>query len=495
MIAIISIIIGCFVGVLVFAYMGWRGRMATKKRPFLPPLFKGFFNWNLWVWSGVLAKWGRRRIQARYRAFAFLCPDTNELFGTICGATACPYAKEMWKWDIPGWCSYHTEKNFKEVEVCSLTEKLPNPGYCDNYLVTKWFLKEDVPVECCAVHVPPVVPRVSTWMRYENNKIFSSPFFFKGALGLRSDLQGWDEKSFFKVLDYVAENDIANTARVMVFMHEDGYDNIDVVTPHPIDSHGMYDLHTIKPEWEAQVFRRLDYMEERGIRPRYILSDGHAWRQWHSHWLNGDNNYGWNRQKTYLDRYGPTNWVHVLRDPDYGTDDQRARYLATRDYILYMNSWFLDKLRERGYSQPPIIDNNEVESYDFYHHDMAEFFRAQGVDRDYMVTSVMAVDYLKKNSIWKNWIPEIHSIHSLEEYEEAKQWIHEDSDWMPSADGGGEDWILIGVDEAVSIFEKSVEDGNRGYPGNSEGKWSDMNPLIYEIGMGYRDKLYEILGR
>ena len=47
--------------------------------------------------------------------------------------------------------------------------------------------------------------------------------------------------------------------------------------------------------------------------------------------------------------------------PNYGNEDERARYEATRDYLLYMYEWIFKRLEK--YKPYIIIDNNEMEAY------------------------------------------------------------------------------------------------------------------------------------
>jgi len=53
--------------------------------------------------------------------------------------------------------------------------------------------------------------------------------------------------------------------------------------------------------------------------------------------------------------------------------------------------------------------------------------------------------------------------------------------YNPCADGFWERWIDVGAKEIAALLEQSLKDGNLGFQGNSEGVWSNMNPLIYEV--------------
>ncbi|MCK5615321.1 hypothetical protein KAR91_76360, partial [Candidatus Pacearchaeota archaeon] len=325
----------------------------------------------------------------------------------------------------------------------------------------------------------PVKTKLSEELEYHRIEKICSPFFLKGALCLRPDLENYTEEDFKAVIDYIAEHDLANVIRVLLIMNFGWELNAaEILMPHPIID-GLYDLHTINPVWEAQVFRRLDYMVERRITVRLIINDGSGLRAWHSHYLDGDNNRGWDGRPTYRDRYGWTHWVH-LSDPTYGTPDERARYKATRDYLLTFYNWLFPKLEK--YKPYIIVENNEIEAYATWHNMFADLCNEYGYTRKYMITSTMANDYMSKPGIYDRWIPEFHGINSVAKYEDIRQWVPAGWSLIPSADGFGEKWIDMGKDEAARVLRKSLADGNLGFQGNSEGVWDNMNPKIYEIG-------------
>lgn len=386
-----------------------------------------------------------------------------------------------------------------KVEICKTSELLANE-WCRKAetVEAREYIKGQQPTAICQIHKkpepeppPPPKTKLSENLTYHKTGKIYSAFFLKGGLCLKPDLENYTEEDFKTVIDYIAKHDLSNVIRVFFWMNFGWEANAkEIVMPHPIVN-GRYDLHTINPLWEAQVFRRLDYMVERRLTVRLIINDGCGIRGWHSHWLDGDNNWGWRDKNgelkpTYRDKYGWTHWVH-LQDPNYGNPDERARYAATRDYLLFMYDWIFKRLEK--YKPYIIIDNNEVESYATWHSMMADICNDYGYTRKYMITSTMADDYMSKGGIYDRWIPEFHGINSVTKYEDCKQWIPDGWNLCPSADGGGEKWIDMGIPEIIRLLRKSLADGNVGFQGNSEGVWSNMNPKIYEIAEAMRDEV------
>ena len=416
-----------------------------------------------------------------------ICKTSELLANEFCRTAGTAETREYIKGQEPKTvCEVHPK--VIEVDVCSGTIMLPNE-WCEKAgtVISRKFIEGKEPTETCDIHKKIKLSENLTY--HKLGKIYSA-FFLKGGLCLKPNLENYTEEDFKTVIDYIAENDLSNVVRVFFWMNFGWEANAnEIVMPHPMVN-GRYDLHTINPLWRDQIFRRLDYIVERRLTVRLIINDGCSNRGWHSHWLDGDNNHGWNGKPTYQDKYGWTHWVH-LQDPNYGNPDERARYAATRDYLLFMYEWIFTRLEK--YKPYIIIDNNEVESYATWHGMMANLCRDYGFTRKYMITSPMAVDYIKEKPVlYQRWVPELHGVNSVAKYEASKTWIPEGVNWCPSADGGGEKWINMGKTEAVRLLGKSLADGNLGYQGNSEGVWSNMNPKIYEIARGMRDEILTI---
>ena len=329
-------------------------------------------------------------------------------------------------------------------------------------------------------------------LTYHKTGLIYSAYFLKGGLSLKPNRPNYEEKNLFEVIDTIARQHLSNVIRAELFMNFPPHNN-EILMPHKkalstevanwVKNQVRNFVGLQKKEylpqyiidkgfakgWEKQVFRRLDYFAERRITTRVIMNCGSVLRGWGSHWLNGDNNKGWHGRPTYLDSYGWTHWVH-LKNPNYGNEDERARYKATMDYLLWMYRELLPRLRQ--YHPYVILDNNEIGAGATWHDTMAELVHQYGFKRKYMITSVRGQEwFLEKPSICKNWIPECHGINTLRAYEEAKKWIP-GVPFVPCSDGYGERWE---TPEIPQLIRQSINNGNMGFQGNSEGVWSDMD--------------------
>ena len=337
-------------------------------------------------------------------------------------------------------------------------------------------------------------------------KIFST-FFFKGGLTLRTDLPNhkvlkhYTDKAFRDVVDYIAKHNFSNVIRVIgMANYAAGKDGVDQhLAPHPIDSNGIFDLHTINKTWEDQARWRLEYMVERGLTVRYIFNDQSSVNGWFKHWLNQDNNHGWNGKPTYDDRYGWFKWVHTdTYTAEECTDERREWYRATGEYIKFMRQYVMDMLMP--YKQHIIWDNNEVDAGSTWHNQEAAFLSAVRLGKRRRITSVRGVEWFHtKNSIPARWMIECHGVNSVRSYKEKRELLKApwdghapvDAPFLPSADGFGEKWWprLLAKKRIARLLKKSLKDGNLGFQGNSEGVWDDMNPKIYKIAKAMRDEV------
>ena len=339
-------------------------------------------------------------------------------------------------------------------------------------------MNRDINKEIYASIQPPIPQLPEEWTYKALKRVYSA-YFLKGALCLQPTRINYEEEYYFEVIDTIAKYHLSNDARAFFWLNESEKANREeLLVPHPLETRIInnkkitkYNLHIIDPAWENQVFNHLDFNATRRITTDVIVNDGHSIRNWASHWLNGDNNWGWHDRPTYLDKYGWTHWVH-LNDPNYGNEDERARYEATRDYLLFYYQKYLPRLA--GYIPYVRLSNNEMEAGDTWHGVMGRIANQYGFTRPYMVSSVLAADwYLDKPNIRTFWIPEIHGVNTIERYYQALGLLPEGFPCTVCADGGGESWI---TDEIPDVIRQATNDGND-FIGNSEGVWKHMDYL------------------
>ena len=350
----------------------------------------------------------------------------------------------------------------------------------------------------------PTKPMLDPDLHYHRLRKIFSVFFLKGGLTLKPDVPGYSDQGFRNVIDRIAGGNFSNVARVigMSNYNETKWGD-EHFAPHPVDENGIFDLHTINPAWENQAKLRLEYMVERGLTVRYIFNDQSSVNGWHKHWLNKDNNHGWNGKPTYDDHHGWMKWVHAeTYTPEECTEERREWYRATGEYIKFMRSYVVENIL-RPYKPYIIWDNNEVDGASDWHGQEADFLNGVPMGKWQRITSVRGFEWFHTaNTIPKRWMIETHGIFSAEEFEnyldflrspynEVGGYVHEPVNAdsialaVPSTDGLGEGWInKVSKKEMIKIYRI-----NKCFQGNSEGRWDSMNPGIYEYGAALRDEV------
>lgn len=353
---------------------------------------------------------------------------------------------------------------------------------------------------------PPTKPMLSPDLHYRKLRRIFSAFFLKGGLTLRTDLPNhkvlkhYTDQGFRDVIDRIAKDGLSNVIRVIGtanYAKEKGVDQH--LAPHPVDSNGVFDLHTINKTWEDQARWRLEYMVERGLTVRYIFNDQSSVNGWFKHWLNQGNNHGW-AGPTYDDRYGWFKWVHAeTYTTEECTDERREWYRTTGEYIKWMRNYIVDNLLEP--LGPYVIwDNNEVDAGSTWHNQEADFLSAVRLGKGRRITSVRGTEWFHtKDSIPARWMIECHGINSVQTYRDKLFFLRDyyaghapvTAPFLPSADGFGEKWINMGKDEVTKVLRKSLADGNLGFQGNSEMVWDNPDPKVYKIAEALRDVILE----
>ena len=377
-----------------------------------------------------------------------------------------------------------------QVEVCGDTLRLPNEWCPPERLETRQYVVGTEPTELCDFHKEPEpeIPKLEERFTYPVLKVPYGAWFLKAG-GFLKEIDGYTTEDFQTVIDEIAERNMANVVRMMPYY----WSNNDWVNDNEIDMvhpkvNGLYDLHQVNPVWWNKLKIRVAYCAERRITVALTLNNQSMIRNWDWGWLHQSNNSGWNGEETYIDSYGWTKWVHVERDPDYGTADERRWYLTTRDYLLWLYDFIFTGLEP--YKEWIIVDNNEIDGGAFWHSDFAAICDQYGYGREKRITSVRAVDWIvTKSSIYKDWPVQIHSVFTMDDYESFKAYLG-GIVFCPSGDGGGESWWhAAGVAGVAAIVRQSLFDGNQGFVGNTEGKWSDPSTMAYPVGEAMRNEI------
>ena len=339
---------------------------------------------------------------------------------------------------------------------------------------------------CAAINQ---IPQFDMMYSYQETGKFYSPFFFKGALFLKEDLEHYTTADFQKSINEIAENNYGNVVRMILwYVTNDPDVNDEVIDmPHP-KVNGRYNLHQINYVWWNKVKERVKYCAERNITVALILNHQGTIRNWNYQWLNPNNNWGWNGVSTYDDKESWTYWVYIDDDSSL-TATEYAQYAATRDYLLFMYDFILTELAP--YKEFIIIDNNEIdaEAIVTWHDEMANIVEGYGYWKDRRMTSVIHEWLLLDSpSIRNRWNLQIHSVFTMDDYL-AKQAYLSGINFIPCGDGGGESWWThAGPQGIAEILWKSLTDGNPGYIGNTEGEWDQMD---YTVATAMRDKFVE----
>ena len=348
----------------------------------------------------------------------------------------------------------------------------------------------------------PTKPMLDSDLHYHRLRKIFSVFFLKGGLTLKPDVPGYSDQGFRNVVDCIAGGNFSNVARVigMANYNKTSWGD-EHFAPHPVDKNGIFDLHTINKAWEDQAKWRIEYMVERGLTVRYIFNDQSSVNGWHKHWLNQENNRGWDGP-TYDDHHGWFKWVHAeTYTPEKCTEERREWYRATGKYIKYMRDYIVKNIL-MPYKQYIIWDNNEVDAGGTWHGQEADFLNNVPMGKWQRITSVRGVEWFHtRSSIPARWMIEAHGIRNAEEFENYLDFLrspyienlyaHEPvnhasiASTVPSTDGLGESWInKVTKKEMVKIYRI-----NQCFQGNSEGRWDSMNPKIYEYGEALRDEV------
>lgn len=373
-----------------------------------------------------------------------------------------------------------------EYKICIDSGKMRNTWCPPDRIEIRKFTKENIPTEWCDFHKEPEppIPQFDELLSFQTTGKFFSPLFCKGGLFLKNTLEHYTDADFRKMIDEVAANNYANIVPMFIWYNAGASLNDQVNMPHLLLG-GKHNLHTINMIWWNQVKERIKYCYDRNITVSIIINDQGTIRRWDDGWLHCENNSGWNGQETYFDHYGWTKWVH-LSDPNYGNEDERARLAATRDYLFFMYDFMLSALAP--YKEFLLIENNEIDAGSYWHDAMADILDAHGYGKDRRITSIRrdALDwFLTKPNIRNRWMIEIHSIFTLEDYAAQKSFMG-DIPFIPSGDGGGEAWwIHAGPEGIATMLLQSLQDGNLGYIGNTEG--TDWGNMDYTVARAMRD--------
>jgi len=438
----------------------------------------------------------------RFEKSVLLCSETGGVMRELCPDTE---YRTFWSWEKLPLCPEHTNEKYEIREVCDVSGDLPNGAWCP-ITVERLFKRSEVS-NVCSVHVPPEKPKFDKDLSWKSTHKFYSGVFNKGALFLRDDAvfnqPHYHERDFKQYINEAASENWFNVMRAFGWYNAGAAKNHEINMPHPLVN-GLFDLHTISMRWWEQVERRIEYVAERGGLVSFNIDDQGTTRRWNDLWLHESNNHGWNGRKTYFDPYGWFKWVHYADGQPEDIKDFREgrigeaeawsiiwKYTATRDYLLYMYDWMLERLAP--YKASLLMENNEVDAGVTWHDKKAAILDKWNYGRDQRMTSVRRGAeewYHTKPGIVKRWHPQIHSVFTMEDYKEWNM-IMGGIPFVSCGDGGGEDWWKAAGPEGVAdILEQNIRDGNYGHIGNTEGKWDIMD---WTVSKAMRDRFVTVL--
>lgn len=344
---------------------------------------------------------------------------------------------------------------------------------------------------------PPPPPELvlPEYLQHKTTGIIVSPYFAK--CGFINKVE-YTRKDFCDFIDLLVTPPYKANA-VKFFLYGVWYPGSTtknlVRFPHPGGPNGPFVLSEINPEyWEEMMFR-LDYTIKAGLLARLIYYDYcQVDRAWNFHWLNPRLNTGWNGKETYPDKYGSTHWANYVDHGAPCTPEEYEMYETTKDYILHgLYDKFMAPI-EAKYKGKVTWENNEIHAYALYHICIRKFLEGHGIPMKRRITSPVAVDYVaEKPEIHNHFLVSLHGVCTnengtiMDTYYGLRNTLlghGYEGPWIPSGDGGGDNWFGGDYDMVRQLIRESHRDGNYFPEGNS---WAsnpkDVDPMIGQVFM------------
>lgn len=314
--------------------------------------------------------------------------------------------------------------------------------------------------------IPPEKPQLLEKFQVPNIRqrlgypIYISAFFAKD-IGI--NFGEYSREHAYALIDKIARENLSNTIRLFAYL---AYPNV-CHYPHPKIGNRKWDVNEIDETWWDSLYDIIKYCAERKIMVRLILFDAHSLnRRWNWHWTNPDCNIGYRGKPMYPDRYGQEKWVNYILKGAECTPEEYAGYETNMEYWLGMYDEIIHRL-EPAVKPWVTIDSNEIDGGDHWHNFIGGTFLAERkIPRWRRTTSPRGgEDWINtKKSINRFWLPEVHGIRGVEDYQELKKVLSVRC--IPSGDGYGKDWHL-GYYDLRKFIRQALRDKCYGIGGNN----------------------------